>query len=198
MPPQTPWWITSASSLGISVVVFALGYFLLYRPQLRHISAQLEDRNAALDASQGAQALDFAKAILAWYPVATARYESPGAAHRPIPSAEVVDDASRLANDPLLRALLVRAAELLAALNTYPGTWWNEALKINRTPEAVDRLGPVGMVENLTPEQIEYLVPMRVKWEARRDAWGVAAKELAEVSQAMRERAEMLLRAVAP
>ncbi|NMM18236.1 MAG: hypothetical protein HHJ14_14275 [Cellulomonas sp.] len=199
MRAETPWWIPALASLGISVLVFILGYVLVYRrqlgPQLRHINAQLQDRTAALQVGQAAEALEFSKLILAWVPRATSVYDSPGAGDRPLPSSRIVDASYRLANDPELRQLLLRTTELLGALDDYPGSWANVASKPENS-KLKERLGGGGLWTHPTEDQAAFLAPYRTKWETAREAWGAAASELLDVAQTMRERAEALLRAV--
>jgi hypothetical protein len=175
------------------------GYVLVYRrqlgPQLRHINAQLLDRNAALQAGQAAEALEVSKSILAWVPRATSVYESPGAADRPLPTSRIVDDTRRLANDPELRALLSRTAELLGALQDNPGSWANVASRPGNA-ELKELLDGGGLWTDPTEDQAAFLAPYRTRWESARDTWGAAAVQLFDVAQAMRERAKALLRAV--
>ena len=194
-----PLWQTTLASLLIAVVVFALGYFLVYRrqlgPQLRHLQAQLLDRDAGLAAAQAARALELAKLVAAWHPNATADCERPGWSEAV--SATDAAGSARLANDGELRRLLVRYGELVGVVREAPEMWLNIVLSINRSPELQERLGAVSIseVQSLTPAQSAFLAPARVSWEDERARWGQAMDELLYVATTLRDRAELLLRA---
>jgi hypothetical protein len=198
----TPWWITSLSSLAISLLVFALGYWLVYRrqigPQLRHLEAQAQDRDAALMAQQAAEARDLASRFLAWYPRGTAE---PDAAlwTFDLPEPEAALSLARLANDGEMRRLLEELATCISPVKQAPDSRLNVVLMINRDDELRSRLGTVdgiGRDTNLTPEQEAFLAPHLAEWDARMRQWREAAERLDETARRLRDRAELLLRRV--
>jgi hypothetical protein len=199
----TPWWITSLSSLAISLLVFALGYWLVYRrqigPQLRHLEAQAQDRDAALMAQQAAEARDLATRFLTWYPRGTAE---PDAAlwTFDLPEPEAALSLARLANDDEMRRLLEELATCISPVKQAPDSRLNVVLMINRDEELRSRLGTVGGIgrdrRNLTPEQEAFLAPHLAEWDARMKQWRQAADLLNVTARRLRDRAELLLRRV--
>ncbi len=200
----TPWWITSLSSLVISLLVFALGYWLVYRrqigPQLRHLEAQAQDRNAALIAQQAAEARELATQFLRWYPVGTARADAAQWTSE-LPEPEVALSLARLANDDELRRLLEELATYMGPLKQEePDARMNVVYMINRDEDLRSRLGSVdgfgGDGLDLTPEQEAFLAPHLAEWNARMKQWRQTADLLNATALRLRDRAELLLRRV--
>jgi ABC-type nickel/cobalt efflux system permease component RcnA len=198
----TPWWVTSLSSLVISLLVFGLGYWLVYRrqigPQLRHLEAQAEDRHAALMAQQAAEARQLALTFLAWYPRGTAR-EDAALWTFDLPEPDEALNLARLANDQELRCLLEQVAADIPRLKNAPDSRLNVVLMINRDEELRERLGTVDGVRDeaiLTTEQAEFLAPHLEKWHRDMKHWREAADRVNATALRLRDRAELLLRQV--
>lgn len=195
-PP--PIWLDAMISLGISLIVFALGYWLIWARQIRHLNDQRTDRQARLLAAQAPAALVIAKEVERW---AAARQPEHGRNDVPywskqLPDREKATDAARLANDPDLKRLLREYAEVREkARETEPQSWLNVALVINRDKALTERLGPLGVdPASWTQPQREYLAPLQADWRQRLATYNSWADRIAPLGVAIRERAEALLR----
>lgn len=199
---SAPWWLSSLSSLLISLIVFALGYWLVYRrqigPQLRHLEAQAEDRQAALMAQQAPEARELALTLLRWYPRGTER-EDAALWTFELPEPEQALNLARLANDSDLRGLLEVLASVIPLVKRAPDSRPNVILLINRDEILKSRLGPVvgvGDEASLTPEQAAFLAPHLSAWDAEMVNWRQAASRLRVTAERLRDRAELLIRRV--
>lgn len=194
-------WLTEgAQQLLVSVIVFAVGYAIVYRKQLRHLNTQVQDRDAKLNAAQAWAALEIGKAVEVWYAEAIHVFERPFSPWR-LPHAHEADDRARLANDKRLAELLIAYSEQIRVVgDKTPDFLYNvRVFTINGNEEAKAAVGSVkqdGLELLLTDEQREYLKPAEHQWRVQRAEWGRLADEFYKTGCELRERAEYLLRQV--
>ncbi len=191
--------LTSLISLATSVVVFFLGYRFVYRTQIRHLSNQITDREATLNAREATWSLEIAKVMDDWCARLLADPGTTPELWIGFPSSKRLNDRARLANDTELKDLLLKLKRTVEHQPRNPGSWTNVALQINRDPSLKERLGQVEFDKRhemvLTPDQEAYLVQEREKWETTRDVWLQWSAQVPPLVTRLRERSEELIRA---